>query len=173
MGRAVPRGSIGPVRGYGPYGYGGRYYPYYGGRYYPYYNGGHYYPYYPYYRYRYYWPGYGYSGLGLGWSWYNPYWYDGYWGYDNSGYASQYTVQPSEVSGGLRLEIEPETAEVYVDGSYAGIVDDFNGHSHYLNLTAGAHHIEVRASGYQTLTFDTMIQADHTISYKGHLVPIG
>ena len=153
MGRAVPRGSIGPFRGYGPYGYGGHYYPYY--------------------RYRYYWPGYGYSGLGLGWSWYNPYWYDGYWGYDNSGYASQYTVQPSEVSGGLRLEIEPETAEVYVDGSYAGIVDDFNGHSHYLNLTAGAHHIEVRASGYQTLTFDTMIQADHTISYKGHLVPIG
>jgi hypothetical protein len=59
-----------------------------------------------------------------------PYWY--YPVYDNR--------------AELRLRIEPDAAEdaaVYVDGFYAGVVDDFNGVFQALPLTPGGHTIVV------------------------------
>ena len=32
-------------------------------------------------------------------------------------------------TGGLRLRVEPKDAQVFVDGYYAGVVDEFDGHS--------------------------------------------
>jgi len=58
---------------------------------------------------------------------------------------------------------------VFVDGYYAGIVDDFNGHFQRLKLTPGPHHIAVRAPGYETLEFDVDIQPHHTTEYHGAL----
>src|SRR5207244_459191 len=97
-------------------------------------------------------------------------WGYGY-GYPGYGYAAPYVVPPDAVTGGLRIEVKPDTAEVYVDGYHAGIVDDFDGHVQHLDLPPGPHHIEVGAPGYATLMFDTMIQADHTTHFKGSLVP--
>ena len=73
------------------------------------------------------------------------------------------------MTGRLRIEVTPDTAEVYVDGYDAGIVDDFDGHFQHVDLTPGQHHIDVRAPGYATLTFDTIIQADHTTHFKGSM----
>jgi hypothetical protein len=56
---------------------------------------------------------------------------------------------------------------VYVDGYYAGIVDDFNGHFQHLDLTPGPHHVEVREPGYLPLDFDVSIEAHHTTQYRG------
>ena len=47
---------------------------------------------------------------------------------------------------------------MYVDGSFAGIVADFDGAFHHLMLTAGPHRIEIRAPGYQPIVFDVAIQ---------------
>jgi hypothetical protein len=109
----------------------------------------------PYYR--------GYRGFA-----YDPFWYGPGWGY--YGYGYPYIV-PSEVTGGLRLEVTPKTAQVFVDGAYAGVVDDFNGHFQHLDLTPGGHRIEVRQPGFQPLTFETYIQPDHTTDYKAALTP--
>jgi hypothetical protein len=111
----------------------------------------------PYYRVR---------GPAFGWGYYgyDPFWY----GY---GYGYPYVVPSGAVTGGLRLEVAPKTAEVFVDGYYAGVVDDFDGHFRHLNLTPGAHQIEVRAPGFQPLTFNTYIQADHTTDYKATMGP--
>ncbi len=119
--------------------------------------------------------GYGYGAYGLyggafGLGYYDPYW-DWTYGYPPDGYAPPYVVPPDAVTGGLRIEVKPDTAAVYVDGYYAGIVDDFDGHFQHLDLTPGGHHIEVRAPGYAPLTFDPLIQADHTTDFKGRLVP--
>jgi hypothetical protein len=111
----------------------------------------------PYYR--------GYRGFGYGPWWYGPGWGWGYYGY------YPYVVPSGVVTGGLRLEIEPKTAEVFVDGAYAGVVDDFNGHFQHLDLTPGGHRIEVRQPGFQPLTFQPYIQPDHTTDYKGTLTP--
>jgi hypothetical protein len=79
-------------------------------------------------------------------------------------------VQPS-VAGHLRLRVEPATAQIYVDGFYMGTVDEFNG-SGDVNLEAGPHRIEIRAPGYETLTFDVKTEASRTITYRGTLRPV-
>ena len=71
--------------------------------------------------------------------------------------------------GAIRLKITPKEALVYVDGYFAGIVDDFDGLFQKLHLEAGPHHVEVQAVGYEPLSFDVQITPDHTISYSGDL----
>lgn len=54
----------------------------------------------------------------------------------------------------VRLRVEPEEAEeaaVYVDGFYAGVVDDFNGVFQSLPLTPGGHTIVLYLDGYRTM----------------------
>ena len=54
----------------------------------------------------------------------------------------------------VRLQIKPKEAEraaVYVDGFYAGVVDDFNNVFQSLPLTPGGHLIVLYLDGYQTL----------------------
>jgi hypothetical protein len=108
-------------------------------------------------------PSYGFHGPGFGWGFaYDPFWY---------GPVGMYVVPAGAVTGGLRLEVTPKTAEVYVDGAYAGSVDDFDGHFQHLDLTPGGHRIEVRQPGFQPLTIDPYIQPDHTTDFKAALTP--
>ena len=54
----------------------------------------------------------------------------------------------------VRLRVEPQAAEeaaVYVDGFYAGIVDDFNGVFQSLPLTPGGHVVTLYLEGYRTI----------------------
>jgi hypothetical protein len=154
QGTAVPRpaGSV-PHPGGGtniivvPGGYYGYGYPYYGGYY-----------------------GYGY-GYGTG-AYYDPFydpWYGGY--YSTSSYSQPPDSSSSSYSdeGALRLKIKPRDAEVYVDGYYVGKVDEFDGMFQRLHIEPGSHHIEVRAAGYDTLTFDVKISPEHTTTYQGEM----
>ena len=61
---------------------------------------------------------------------------------------------------------------MFVDGYYAGIVDDFNGHFQHLEVTPGPHHVEIRASGYEPVWFDVNIQPHVTREYRSTLVPV-
>ena len=45
-------------------------------------------------------------------------------------------------------------ADVWVDGEYAGKVQDFDGTTQPLTLTPGTHHIQVQAQGYEPMTVD-------------------
>jgi hypothetical protein len=74
-------------------------------------------------------------------------------------------------TGSLRIQVEPKNAQVYVDGYYAGIVDDFDGHFQRLDLSPRPHHVEIRAPGYQPLVFDVVIQSHHKTDYGGRLLP--
>ena len=128
-------------------------------------------PHYYYYNHYYYYPHYhypyGYGVWGFGYFYYNPYaWapvahihYDGY----AYGYGYGYTT------GELRLQVSPGFAEVYVDGYYAGQVDEFDGTFQSLRLEEGEYHIEIMASGYDTIAFDVRIQPGRKITYRGEL----
>jgi hypothetical protein len=160
--RAGPPPRSGAVRTYRP--------PYYRPYYYrPYYYRPYYYTpllgysglYGPYaYGYAFGYPAYGYGGYGYG---YPGYGYPGYSGY---GYSGAYRAY-----GGVRIDLEERDAEVYVDGYYAGVVDDFDGNFQQLNVEPGPHRIEVRASGFAPITFDVNVEPGRTITYRSALRP--
>jgi hypothetical protein len=82
--------------------------------------------------------------------------------YPPPGYLS---VVPGRAYGGLRIEDAPQDAEVFADGYYVGIVDDFDNIFQHLTLEAGPHRIEIRASGYQPVVFDVRVVPGETITY--------
>jgi hypothetical protein len=73
--------------------------------------------------------------------------------------------------GGVALDITPPDADVWVDGQYAGKVQDFDGTTQPLTLTPGTHQIQVQAPGYQPMTVDVGIQAGQVVPYRGDLQP--
>jgi PEGA domain len=72
-------------------------------------------------------------------------------------------------SGGLVLETAPAAAQVFVDGNYVGLAEEFRPNGRAIELTAGAHHVELRAAGYETLTFNVMIGANNIVRYRGDM----
>jgi len=78
-------------------------------------------------------------------------------------------VIPPIAKGGLRLESSPRSAQVFVDGLYIGLVDDFGLSGRELDLDEGRHRVELRADGYTTLGFDVRITANQTTRYRGDL----
>jgi len=78
------------------------------------------------------------------------------------------TETPVEV-GYLRLNVQPYTAQVFIDGFFVSSVDAFAGGGPARALPAGPHRIEIRADGYETATFDVRIDANETITYRREL----
>jgi PEGA domain len=121
---------------------------------------------------------------------YDPYYYDPY-GYDPYAYdpydypapppppaaypGNTYPPQQGSVNvtpnatGGLSFEITPADAAVYVDGNYAGTASQFSPSQAPLSLTPGRHHIEIRAQGFDTISFDTDVLAGQVIPYQGDM----
>jgi hypothetical protein len=92
---------------------------------------------------------------------------DGYYPY---GYTPReyYDPIPGRAYGGLRITDMPRDAQVFADGYYVGIVNDFDGIFQHLNLTAGPHHIEIQLpGGYDApVAFDVFIEAGRTTTYR-------
>lgn len=133
------------------------------------YRGGYgYYETYPYWRS--YYPYYGFGAWGVGFWYYDP-WFWGPYGYGGyGGYGTYYRVRYDD-TGSLRLKIAPREAQVFVDGYYAGVVDEFDGIFQRLHVEPGPHRIEVRLEGYESLSFDVRVLFDHTITLTGELKP--
>jgi hypothetical protein len=73
---------------------------------------------------------------------------------------------PGRVYGGLRITGAPREAQVFADGYYVGIVNDFDGVFQHLNLEAGPHNIEVEIPGYDRVAFNVMIQPGRTMTLR-------
>lgn len=121
-------------------------------------------------HYRYYDP-WGYGAFGLGYFYYSPWSYGRGYGYGGP-YWGQYAGPYGYDIGSVRLKVKPEDAEVYVDGYYAGTVDDFDGIFQSLKLDSGGYRIEIRKDGFEPLTFDVRVQYDRKITFRGELEPI-
>jgi hypothetical protein len=79
--------------------------------------------------------------------------------------AYRYNVDPGAA---VRLDVTPKEAEVYVDGYYAGIVDDFNGFFQRLRTAPGQHDITMYRDGYRSATQHVYLIPDTTfkITYR-------
>lgn len=70
-------------------------------------------------------------------------------------------------TGTLVFDLEPSmTADVFVDGSYAGTTEIVG---EGVDLTAGRHTVELRASGFEVRRFETQIAAGRTVTFRGSL----
>lgn len=69
----------------------------------------------------------------------------------------------------VRLDVSPEDAEVFVDGYYAGVVDDYNGIFQRLTLHAGPHLVEIRKPGYRSLVIELNLYPGQTVTYRAKM----
>jgi hypothetical protein len=141
--RRHPRAGTG--HGYRPY----HYYPGYGYWYYPGYYPGYYYGYSPYWN----------SGLYFGVG--GAYWGGGYYG---GGYG--YSPYHYSDAGAVRLLVDPEDTKVYVDGYYAGEVDDFDGLFQRLHIAPGRHEITLKKDGYRSHRYRVYVGENSTLKLR-------
>lgn len=66
----------------------------------------------------------------------------------------------------IRLRVSPVETEVYINGYYAGIVDDFDGVFQRLYLPAGGHHLELRLVGYASYRQDVYVSPGDTLDVR-------
>jgi hypothetical protein len=97
-----------------------------------------------------------------------PYAAYGYPGYSSAGYG-YYSLIPGRLYGAVRIVDAPPDAQVFVDGYYAGVVDDYDGVFQHLNLEAGPHYIEIEAYGYPPIAFDVQVVPGQTITYRANI----
>jgi hypothetical protein len=90
------------------------------------------------------------------------------YGYTPRGY---YDPLPGHLYGGLRITGAPREAQVFADGYYVGIVNDFDGVFQHINLEAGTHHIEIEAPGIEPVAFDVLVQPGRTITFRADIYP--
>jgi PEGA domain len=142
-----------------------------GGR--SYYYSPRYYSYRPYYYYRpnYYSPFvFGYGPRGRGYFYFDVF-YDSYVFYPRTIVRYNDYGRYGYPTGELRLDVEPRDAQVYIDGAYAGLVDDFDGVFQSLRLEVGEYQVEVVAPGFEPLVFEVRIPPGETVTYRGDLLP--
>lgn len=70
---------------------------------------------------------------------------------------------PGASNGTLRLDVEPQTTMVFVDGFYAGSVAEINGRG--LALGAGWHRLVFRSPGYETASANVTVEPNRTTAY--------
>jgi hypothetical protein len=75
--------------------------------------------------------------------------------------------------GSVRIEATPKNAEVYVDGYYAGIVDDFDGVFQRLHVRPGGHEITLYQDGYRLVTQRVYVTPDTTLKVKYQMEKLG
>lgn len=124
---------------------------------------GYYRPYYPYYS-----PFYPFYGsFGFGWSPYYgyPYGYP-YYAYPYQGYYY------GRAWASARIEVKPRNAQVFLDGYYVGLVDEFDGVFQRLDLPTGDHEISVYLPGYRTYRQRTLFRPGENYHFKAILEPL-
>jgi hypothetical protein len=109
---------------------------------------------------------------------YGPYYsaayYRGYYGYPSPFYQPwPYGYgYPYDLSGSMRLQVAPKETEVFVDGYYAGTVDDFDGVFQRLNIEPGDHDIELYLPGHRPFRQRVYLQPGRTFRIRHAMEPL-
>lgn len=72
----------------------------------------------------------------------------------------------------LKLQVTPRDAAVYVDGFYAGIVDDFDGLFQALPLPPGGHEVVLYLQGFRTARYNLYLHAGATFRVRHTMEPV-
>lgn len=91
-------------------------------------------------------------------------WYPGFYGYQRGYY---------DLSGSLRLQVSPRETEVFIDGYYAGTVDDFDGVFQRLHVEPGEHELELFLPGYRSVRQRIYLQPGRTTRIRLDMQELG
>lgn len=83
-----------------------------------------------------------------------------------------YPYRFDDLRSAVRIEVSPKDAEVYVDGYYAGIVDDFDGTFQRLRLPPGGHEIVIRRDGFRSVRENVYLTIDSFHRIRRTLEPL-
>ena len=112
--------------------------------------------------------GYGYRPYYHGF--YDPYFF-GQYGYPYGPYPYPYYGAIYD-RGSLRLQVKPEETEVYVDGSFAEIVDSYDGVFQRLRLPPGEHELELYLDGYESRRESLYLVSGQTYKILHEMEPL-
>ena len=103
----------------------------------------------------------------------HPYFYYGPYGYHyrysphvSVGIGGGGSYYSGEEMGALDLDIRPEKAQIFVNGEYVGVADQYDGYPGYLWLEKGTYDIVFFKEGYETISRQYSV-------YPGSVVDVG
>jgi hypothetical protein len=73
----------------------------------------------------------------------------------------------------MRLQVTPREAQVFIDGYFAGIVDNFDGAFQRLRLQAGEHSLQLFLQGHRLYTQDVYLQPGNTFTVRHTMETLG
>jgi hypothetical protein len=76
-------------------------------------------------------------------------------------------------SASLKFDVNPNRAEVFIDGSYAGRVDDYDGIFQRLRVRPGNHEVTLYLEGYRPVRERVYVAADTTRTVRLNLARLG
>jgi len=85
-------------------------------------------------------------------------------------FSYRYTMRPGLAYGGMSFLLNPDFAEVYIDGEFVGIARGFGGQP--VPVAVGFHRIELYAPGFDPVAFDINVFPGQVIPYRGSLYPV-
>src|SRR5262245_32853290 len=101
------------------------------------------------------------------------YFYDPFYGpfpwWPRSAYPAPFPIGDR---ASVRVQVSPYDAAVYVDGYYAGVVDDFDGLFQALPLLPGEHRVAFYLPGYETVTRNIYLPPGSTFRLKEVLLAL-
>jgi hypothetical protein len=101
---------------------------------------------------------------------YAPFIYDPFWGPYYAYGVYPYAARPT---ADVRVEVVPKQTEVYVDGFFAGVANDFDGIFQRLHATPGGHAITLHLDGYRTVTQNIYLRPDSTFKIHESMDRLG
>ena len=75
-------------------------------------------------------------------------------------------IETPPAPGRLILDVEPATAQVFADGYYVGVPEDFSVRRGGGLLESGLHRIDVSAAGYEPMTLDLRVSASQPVTVR-------
>jgi hypothetical protein len=73
----------------------------------------------------------------------------------------------------IKVHATPKDAEVFVDGYYAGIVDNFDGAFQQLNVRPGGHEFVLYREGFRPIHQTVYVQPGSSFTLRHTMVPLG
>jgi hypothetical protein len=87
-------------------------------------------------------------------------------------YAGPFVDRQRYRTGAIRTRVTPVETEVYLNGYYAGLADDFDGVFQRLYVPAGEHEIELHLEGYRTFRQRIYASPGDTLDLTHRMVPL-
>jgi hypothetical protein len=108
---------------------------------------------------------------------YDPFFYDPFW---YPYYPSHFGWYPPYAAAGgfydddssVRLQVEPRETEVFIDGYYAGTVDDFDGFFQRLHVDPGEHVVTLYLEGHRSVTQKILLQPRKSFRISHTMEPL-